>query len=81
MERLSCAFRLEGGGEVLVTVVSPVPAPAYGERLTLIFDPERPASAATAQYLRSFRVRLPYVFLAGFVSLVAAVVLIATVFS
>ncbi|WP_344500050.1 hypothetical protein [Streptomyces enissocaesilis] len=62
-------------------VSSPKRAPRLGERFKVVFAPEKPTSAVSAQYLYSFESRIGSVVQGAFVLVAAVAVLLHTVVS
>lgn len=76
-----CHFRTETGIKIAARINSPRPAPEVGQGFPVVYDPRKPSDAASAQYLAGREAKLGYVFQAALAVLVAAAVLLLTVFS
>ncbi|MFD7820898.1 DUF3592 domain-containing protein [Streptomyces sp. NPDC059694] len=77
---IRCSYQQTDGRPMVTRINSPRPVPQVGESFTVVFDPQRPEEAASAQYLASRQTQLGYAFQAALAVLVTVAVLLVTVF-
>lgn len=76
-----CHYRMESGAKIAVMINSPQPAPELGHSFRIVYNPQKPSEAASAQYMASGATKHAYVLQVALAVLVTTAVLLVTVFS
>ncbi|MFC7564395.1 hypothetical protein ACFQU9_14380 [Actinomadura namibiensis] len=78
---IRCTYRQVDGRPMAAVINTPRPVPYVGDTFTIVYDPQRPTEAASAQYLATRQTKIGYAFQAALAILVTIAVLLVTVFN